>query len=74
MQLRSFGGRRGAFRGYVELLSGDFFIYGPDRVSKLHDPLEAYLCVVDAGVEAKLSYVVLVVLVLIPVVCFLRAS
>ena len=61
-------------RGHVELLGGDFLIYGSDRVSELHDPLEAYLCVVDAGVEAELSDVVLVVLVLIPVVCFLRAS
>ena len=74
VQLRSFGGNFEALRGHVEFLGGDFLIHSSDRVSELYDPLEAYLCVVDAGVEAELPDVVLIVLVLIPVVCFLRAS
>ena len=63
-----------ALRGHVERLGGDFLTYGSGRVSELHNPLEAYFCVVDAGVEAELPDVVLVVLVLIPVVCLLRTS
>ena len=74
VQLRSFGGHLEALRGHVEFLGGDFLIHSSDRVSELYDPLEAYLCVVYAGVEAELPDVVLVVFVLIPVVCFLRAS
>ena len=64
VQLRSFGLHLEALRGHVELLGGDFCIYGPDRISKLHDPLEAYFGIVNSGVEAELSDVMLVAVVL----------
>ena len=65
VELGSLGGHLEALRARVEPLGGDFLVYGPDRVSKLYDPLKSYLWVVNSEVEAELPDVMLVILILV---------